>query len=74
MIRIILTPELRDQVGRVVQEEWAACAREMKNPPAAWLRGWDEVSEPMKEIDRRIGVAVMRATLGEGLVFVEPDA
>lgn len=47
-----------DDLGKVVQDSWAHRARMMPNAPASWTRGWDEVSEGMRDIDRYIGTKV----------------
>lgn len=48
----------RDMLGRVVRDVWVAWAREQPNPKPSWLVEWDDLSEPDKEVDRRIGEAL----------------
>jgi hypothetical protein len=45
----------REYLGRMVREEWVKWAREQKDPKPHWLVPWEELDEPMKEVDRRIG-------------------
>lgn len=50
-----LRKALREDVGRMVREEWVAWAREQPGPEPSWLRAWGELTEPEREGDRRIG-------------------
>jgi hypothetical protein len=50
----------RERLGRVVRVAWVAWAREQDNPKASWLEPWEQLSSPMKEVDRRIGEAVAK--------------
>lgn len=52
--------EVIEVLGRSVQEAWNNHARSMPNPPASWLRTYDEVSEPMRRTDRNIGVNTIK--------------
>jgi len=45
----------REALGRLVREVWIAWAREQPNPKPSWLVPWEGLSEPDKEVDRRIG-------------------
>lgn len=65
-----------DELGRVVQDTWAEQAKKMPNSPDSWKRGWEEISEPMKEIDRKIGCRVALRLMEELVVkgVVKPDA
>ncbi len=45
----------REVLGRAVREEWIAWAREQPSPTPSWLVPWEELSEPDREVDRRIG-------------------
>ncbi len=49
-----MTPD-REALGRLVRDEWIAWAREQDNPKPSWLAPWEELSEPDREVDRRIG-------------------
>ena len=53
--------ELVDAIGRAVQEGWAEEAKKLPNPPPAWLKTYDEVSESMRRKDRNIGRHVIKA-------------
>jgi len=45
----------REDLGRVVREEWIAWARQQSDPKPSWLVPWEELPEPDREVDRRIG-------------------
>jgi hypothetical protein len=45
----------REFLGQLVRMEWGAWAREQPNPKPSWLLPWAELSEPEREVDRRIG-------------------
>lgn len=47
-------------LGRVVREAWVAWAKTQPNPKPSWLVPWSQLSEPDREVDRRIGAAVAR--------------
>jgi hypothetical protein len=53
----------REKLGRAVRAVWMAWAREQPNPKPSWLVPWEELSEPDKEVDRRIGEAIARVAL-----------
>jgi hypothetical protein len=55
----------RDQLGRIVRETWVAWAREQPAPKPSWLVPWDDLAEPDREVDRRIGEAVLSAAEAE---------
>jgi hypothetical protein len=52
------TDELREQLGRHVREEWIDWASEQPSTKPSWLVPWEELSEPDREVDRRIGEAL----------------
>lgn len=45
----------RERLGQEVRAEWVAWAREQSNPKPSWLVPWEGLSEPDREVDRRIG-------------------
>lgn len=53
----------RDSLGRFVREAWVMWALTQRDPKPSWLVPYDELSEPDKEADRKIGEAVARWTL-----------
>jgi hypothetical protein len=57
---------LRERLGRVVREAWIAWAKEQKETKDSWLSPWEELAEPFKEADRRIGQAVLDTITGGG--------
>jgi hypothetical protein len=48
----------REALGQIVREVWIAWAKEQPAPKDSWLVPWDGLSEPDKEVDRRIGEQV----------------
>jgi hypothetical protein len=48
----------RELLGRMVRDIWITWAREQPNPKPSWLKPWDELSEPDREVDRRIGEGI----------------
>lgn len=53
----------RESLGRMVREAWVLWAREQPNPKDSWLVPWEGLSEPDKEVDRRIGETIARHAL-----------
>lgn len=51
----------RDQLGKIVRDAWIEWAKEQPDPKPSWLLPWEDLAEPDKEADRRIGEAVVRA-------------
>lgn len=51
----------REALGRLVRETWVAWAREQPAPKPSWLVPWEELAEPDREVDSRIGEALYRA-------------
>jgi hypothetical protein len=49
---------LRERLGMRVREVWIHWAKEQPNPKPSWLVPWEALSEPDKEVDRRIGTAI----------------
>lgn len=67
----------REMLGQMVRDVWIKWAEEQPNPKPSWLALWHELSEPDREVDRRIGetiaaYAIERALAGQG--EVERDA
>lgn len=48
----------REALGRLVRETWIAWVQEQPEPKSSWLLPWEELAEPDREVDRRIGEAV----------------
>jgi hypothetical protein len=51
--------DIRETLGRVVRDAWIAWAKEQKETKDSWFSPWEELGEPFKEADRRIGMAVL---------------
>ncbi len=49
----------REALGRIVRQEWMRWAREQPNPKVTWLQPWEALTEPEREVDRRIGEAIL---------------
>jgi hypothetical protein len=72
--------EDREQCGRIVRRVWVEWAREQPNPKPSWLLPWEELSEPDREVARRIGETLFRIGVDAGIALqacgctrVEPD-
>lgn len=51
---------LRDILGKEVRHVWIVWAREQPNCKPSWTVPWDGLSEPDREVDRRIGETLYR--------------
>ena len=45
----------REELGKLVRSVWIEWAKDQHNAKKSWLLGWEELSEPDKEVDRMIG-------------------
>jgi hypothetical protein len=72
-----MTPEQREFVGKLVRRVWVGWAKEQPNPKPSWLVPYEELPEPDKEVDRRIGETVAMFAVGawhaDGDTVVEID-
>lgn len=59
-----LLPEVREFLGKLVRFEWVEWAREQPSPKPSWLKPWEELTEPEREVDRRIGERIYRFAKG----------
>lgn len=50
----------REELGKLVRQVWIEWAQEQPNVKTSWLVPWDELSEPDREVDRRIGETLAR--------------
>lgn len=50
----------RERLGQVVREAWVAFCREIGDDKPSHVAPWEELSEQDREVDRRIGEAVVR--------------
>jgi hypothetical protein len=70
-----VTPDPREQLGRLVRQTWVACAEEAGDTKPSHLAGWDDLDEDMREVDMRIGEAVAALVLPGGDEHLgEPEA
>jgi hypothetical protein len=53
-----MTHERREELGRLVREEWIRAAVERDDPEPSHHTPWESLDEASREIDRRIGIAV----------------
>jgi hypothetical protein len=53
--------EPRELVGRYVREIWIHWAREQSNPKPSWLLSWEALDDGDREVDMRIGEALLLA-------------
>jgi hypothetical protein len=54
----------RDPLGRMVREVWIEWARQQPVAKEHWLKPYDQLDEPDKEVDRRIGERLYAQGLG----------
>ena len=52
--------DLRERLGKEVRAEWINWAHLQPEPKASWLEPWDVLTEPEREVDRRIGERIYR--------------
>ena len=69
-----MNSERREQLGRRVREVWVAWAKEQPAPKESWLVPWEELDEPSREVDRRIGAAIWGDAVSEMLEYVAKAA
>lgn len=50
--------EKRERLGRRVREVWEHWAREQPNCKPSWVVPWEQLTEPEREVDRRIAMAI----------------
>lgn len=65
-----LGEDARERYGRLVRETWIGWAREQPNPKPSWLVPWEGLSEPDREVDRRIGEALAVQARADGAAEV----
>ncbi len=53
----------REQLGRLVREQWVRWATEHPEPKPSWLLSYEQLSESDKEADRRIGEELLKTFL-----------
>lgn len=58
-------PFTRDELGKIVRDEWVKFARQDPKSPPHHLLPFEELDEKNKEVDRRIGEAVVRAVIAK---------
>jgi hypothetical protein len=63
----IKTAEERDKLGEVVREVWIQWAREQPTIKESWVVPYYQLSEPSKEVDRRIGETLFSAGEAQGI-------
>lgn len=60
-------PSDRESLGKMVRRVWVEWASEQENPKPSWLVPWDDLTDPDREVDRRIGEALYLAGYVNGL-------
>lgn len=48
-----------DDLGKIVRNAWIEWAMEQPNPKPSWLVPYEDLSQPDKDVDIRIGKAVL---------------
>lgn len=49
----------QERLGRIVRNVWIAWAIEQPNPKPSWLLPWEGLTEPERDVDRRIAWALV---------------
>lgn len=62
----------REALGRRVREVWIEWAREQPSPKGSWLLPWENLAEPDREVDRRIGEALVAVGVAAASVPAGP--
>lgn len=62
--------DLREFLGQIVRMVWIEWAKEQPHPKSSWLAPWTELSEPDREVDRRIGERLYR--MGADGLYTHP--
>lgn len=55
----------RETLGREVRRVWIEFCREIGDDKPSHLASWEDMTEPEREVDRRIGEAIARMALTE---------
>lgn len=58
----------RELLGRRVRDVWISWAREQFLPKKSWLKQWQDLTEPEREVDRRIGETLYFEGLHDAIV------
>jgi hypothetical protein len=57
--------DIRERLGRVVRDAWITWARTQpdtrKSEHPQWFLSWEEMAECDREVDRQIGMAVVKS-------------
>jgi hypothetical protein len=48
----------REFLGRMVRDIWIEWAKKQPAPKPSWLKPWEDLSEPDREVDRLIGEGI----------------
>lgn len=65
---------MREALGRIVREVWIKWAQEQPNPKPSWLVPYDQLSEPDKDVDNRIGERLFREGIRSLVATYRSDA
>lgn len=60
----------REYLGRVVRRVWTVWAAEQADCKPAWVAPWEELPEPQREVDRRIGQTLFALGVEDTLTVV----
>ena len=59
----MMDAETRERLGRVVRTAWIDWAVNQLHPKPSWLLPWESLTEPEREVDRKIADEVVAAYL-----------
>jgi hypothetical protein len=68
-----MTSAQREALGKIVREVWIDWAKEQPNPKQSWLEPWENLAEPDKEVDRRIGERLFNAGMLNAAEILRPE-
>lgn len=54
-----------EALGKLVRSAWCSWAARQPEPKPSWLQPWEMLTEPEREVDREIGLAVQDAARSE---------
>lgn len=49
----------QDHLGRIIRETWIQWAKEQDRPKEDWLAPYEDTPENIKDVDRRLGAAIV---------------
>lgn len=63
----------REFMGRLVRKVWMDWAQEQPDPKPSWLTSWEDLPEPLREVDRRIAEEVAKFAVSPHILVIESE-